>query len=50
MFGSEIIYTTGNIVSSLLFSLFYADDTNMFATGENIKNQICLMKTEFKKK
>ena len=27
-------------VSSLLFSLLYADDTNMFVTGKNIENLI----------
>ena len=37
------------IVSSLLFSLLYADDTNMFVTGKNIENLICLMNTKFKK-
>ena len=36
-------------VSSLLFSLPYADDTNMFVTGKNINNLICLLNTEFKK-
>ena len=36
-------------VSSLLFSLLYADDTNMFVTGINIENLICLTNTEFKK-
>ena len=35
-------------VSSLLFSSLYADDTNMFVTGENIENLICLMNTELK--
>ena len=36
-------------VSSLLFSLLYADDTNMFVTGKNIENLIFLMNTELKK-
>ena len=36
-------------VSSLLFSLLYVDDTNMFVTGKNIENLICLMNTELKK-
>ena len=35
-------------VSSLLFSLLYANDTNMFVTGKNRENLICLMNTEFK--
>ena len=35
-------------VSSLLFSLLYADDTNIFVTGEHIENLICLMNTELK--
>ena len=36
-------------VSSLLFSLLYADDTNMFVTGKNIGNLFFLMNTELKK-
>ena len=36
-------------VFSLLFSLLYADDTNMFVTGKNIENLILLMNTELKK-
>ena len=36
-------------VSSLCFSLLNADDTNMFVTGKNIENLICLMNTELKK-
>ena len=36
-------------VSSLSFSLLYADDTNMFVTGKNIENLIFLMNTELKK-
>ena len=36
-------------VSSLLFSLLYADDTNMFVTVKNIENLIFLMNTELKK-
>ena len=36
-------------VSSLLFSLLYADDTNMFVTGKNIENLIFLLNTELKK-
>ena len=36
-------------VSSFLFSLLYADDTNMFVTGKNIENLICLINTKFKK-
>ena len=36
-------------VSSLLFSLLYPDDTNMFVTGKNIENLIFLMNTELKK-
>ena len=36
-------------VSSLLFSLLYADNTNMFVTGKNIENLILLLNTEFKK-
>ena len=36
-------------VSSLLFSLLYADDTNMFVTGKNIENLVFLMNTELKK-
>ena len=36
-------------VSSLLFYLPYADDTNMFVTSKNIENLICLMNTELKK-
>ena len=36
-------------VSSLLFSLLCADDTNMFVTVKNIDNLVCLMNTELKK-
>ena len=36
-------------VSSLLFSLLYADDTNVFVTGKNMENIIFLMSTELKK-
>ena len=36
-------------VTSLLFSLLYADDTNIFVTGKNIKNLICLLNTELRK-
>ena len=36
-------------VSSLLFSLLYADDTNMFVTDKNIKNLIRLLNTGLKK-
>ena len=35
-------------VSSLLFSLLYADDTNIFVTGKNIENLICLVNIELK--
>ena len=31
------------------FCLLHADDTNMFVTGKNIENLICLMNTEVKK-
>ena len=36
-------------VSSLLFSLLYADNTNMFVTGKNIENLIFLINTALKK-
>ena len=36
-------------VSSLLFSLLYADDTDLFVTGKNIENLIFLINTELKK-
>ena len=35
-------------ISSLLFSLLYADDTNIFVTGKNIENLICLVNIELK--
>ena len=36
-------------VSSLLFSLLYADDANMFVIGKNIDSVICLIYTELNK-
>ena len=36
-------------VSSLLFSLLYADDTNMFVTGKNKENLFFLINTQLKK-
>ena len=47
MFGLQIIYTTKKQYVS--FNKLDADDTNMFVTGENIENLICVMNTEFKK-
>ena len=35
--------------SAVLFSLLFADDTNVFATGKNLSNLVESMNTEFKK-